>query len=93
MGKGMRHTDLGALDTLCAKMILLLYNQGLEMGVGGWPMDPSSSQGPPTLQGLPCPTWGGSVSLEQSYSGLVMDLGPQVRGRGRPVPRIPQGGS
>ena len=32
MGKGMRHTNLGALDSLCAKMILLLYNQGLEMG-------------------------------------------------------------
>ena len=37
--------DLGALESLCAKMILLLYNQGLEMG--GWPMGPLQQSGSP----------------------------------------------
>ena len=53
MGKGMRHTNLGALDSLCAKMILLLYNQGLEMG--GWPPAarvPPPHQASPALLGV-----------------------------------------
>lgn len=74
---------------LCAKMTLLLCNQGLQVGRPGVP---SSSQGShPSAAGYPA-LLGQPLSLEGSCSGLVVGLGPPARGPRGPGPKAHQAG-